>query len=131
MSEHKENNNGFNIKRDDPLLIKVIEQLGKKAALWSGCYIKVVTIPDEYAECYELKDYDKSIDYDRSIWIECDPSRLVGHKLKLASEMLLWYESPTDSYSKLARLNTMSDEQQLMFLKELKSLIFCGIQRYK
>ena len=61
--------------RHDPLLLEVIDRLGEKAN-GKYCRIKITEIPDEYASCYQIKEYDGM---ERVV---CDPARLVHSRLK-------------------------------------------------
>jgi len=65
----------FTIKRTDPLLIEVIEELGKNA---NGVCAKLAidTIPIEYEDCYVVDEYDGKEN------IYCKPQDLVKHKFK-------------------------------------------------
>jgi hypothetical protein len=46
----------FDIARDDPTLIAVIEQLGRKACSGSFSNLKVISIPDDVL--WEIQDFD-------------------------------------------------------------------------
>jgi len=66
---------GRDIKRTDPLLIEVVEQLRENAN--GKCSdLKIVEIPIEYQDCYELTQYDGAED------VICHPPNLVNHKFK-------------------------------------------------
>lgn len=45
----------YEIKRDDPVLVQVVEELGTKADGWAS-HLKVVEIPDDVE--YTIEDYD-------------------------------------------------------------------------
>lgn len=69
------NHSGRRIPRHDPVLIKVVEELGKEA---NGKHadLQIETIPDAYIDCYKITEYDGLEG------VICDPAKLVQYKLK-------------------------------------------------
>lgn len=61
--------------RHDPILLDVVDELGEKA---NGNFskLKIREIPDEYANCYNIREYDGQES------VVCDPCRLVQSRLK-------------------------------------------------
>ena len=45
-----------NLKRDDPILVRVVEELGSELASGGCAHLKVVDIPDDIE--YEINEYD-------------------------------------------------------------------------
>ena len=83
------------IQRDDPLLISVVEELGEKAN-GKCANLKIVDIPEEYINCYEIDEYDGLEK------IICDPGKLI-----------LQYLSETN-------IDKLSDVECRQFLNKLK-----------
>lgn len=81
--------------RSDPLLVGVVEQLGKKASRKGS--IKIVDIPEAYRDCFTISDHN-GWEY-----IECYPENLIAHKLRLAT-------------------SDLTPEELQNFLQELKDL---------
>ena len=73
------------IDRHDGILLDVVDQLGEKANS-KFSKLKITEIPDEYANCYTIREYDGQES------VVCDPGRLVqsrlkGNNIKLLTDM--------------------------------------------
>lgn len=93
-SEH----HSFGIRRDDPHLVQVVEEMGKEC--WDKCAkLAVEEIPEIYRDVFEINEYDGMEG------VECNVDKLVASKIKKAE------------------LDTFTPEDALKFLQELQQLI--------
>lgn len=69
-----DNRYGYDIPRNDLLLVEVVEKLGKEA---NGKYaeLKIIEIPNQYADWYTFYEYDGLES------IMCEPCKLVEYRL--------------------------------------------------
>ena len=93
------------LSRTDPHLIETVNELGESAAS-TYAELKVVSIPIEYKDCYEITEYDGLET------VVCDPAALVTHKL---DHLDLQSISPEKCKEILLELQTISKNYKQRF----------------
>lgn len=76
LTNTNQDGNSMFYRRDDPILVQVVRELGDHAHGDTDQRLSIVKVPIDFKDCYEIEEYDGQES------INTSPARLIARKLK-------------------------------------------------